>query len=185
MSTRLLICDRSHQKSADKVFLKKLCRFILAGLLHQTDFQLCLQLVNPDEMTRINEKFLSHRGVTDVITFDYRTTEAGLFGEIFICVDEAQRQASRFRTSTDSEVTRYLIHGILHLLGFSDRAPEARVKMRREENRLLRLVARRFSGQSLFRTKRNARIARAKKLECSDKNLTGINGKARGCPGVL
>ena len=43
-----------------------------------------------------------------------------LHGEIFICVDEAIRQARRFGTIWQSEIVRYLIHGVLHLLGFDD-----------------------------------------------------------------
>jgi len=43
-----------------------------------------------------------------------------LLGEIYICVDEAVLQARKFGTSWQSEVIRYLVHGVLHLLGFDD-----------------------------------------------------------------
>ena len=46
-----------------------------------------------------------------------------LHGEIFICVDEAVWQARKFRTSWQSEIVRYLVHGVLHLLGHDDSRP--------------------------------------------------------------
>ena len=50
-------------------------------------------------------------------------TRATLHGEIFICVDEAVLQARKFRTSWQSEIVRYLVHGVLHLLGHDDSRP--------------------------------------------------------------
>jgi len=65
-------------------------------------------------------------------------------GEIFICVDEAVLQARKFGTSWPSEVVRYIVHGVLHLCGFDDSSAGARRKMKREENRRLREMTRRF-----------------------------------------
>jgi probable rRNA maturation factor len=104
----------------------------------------------------VNETFLKHEGPTDVVTFDYlekRKAGSGkrkhLHGEIFICVDEAVLQAKKFRASWQSEIVRYLVHGVLHLLGHDDRRIAARKKMKREENRLLRELSRRFALSKL------------------------------------
>jgi len=64
---------------------------------------------------------------------------------MFICVDDAMAQAKEFGTSWQSEIVRYAVHGVLHLLGHDDLKPELRRAMKREENRLVRLLARRFS----------------------------------------
>jgi len=68
-----------------------------------------------------------------------------LHGEIFICIDDAVKQARQFRTSWQFELIRYLIHGVLHSVGYDDLTPAGRSVMKREENRLLRLLARQFS----------------------------------------
>jgi probable rRNA maturation factor len=73
-----------------------------------------------------------------------QTVSPALHGEIFICVDDAIAQARRFRTTWTSELVRYAIHGVLHLLGHDDSRPDARRKMKREENRLVKEMARRF-----------------------------------------
>jgi rRNA maturation RNase YbeY len=66
-------------------------------------------------------------------------------------VDEAVRQARRFRTSWQSEIVRYLVHGVLHSWGYDDASAGARRKMKREEDRRLRALSRRFSLAHLAR----------------------------------
>jgi probable rRNA maturation factor len=103
-------------------------------------------------MAGVNWQFLRHAGSTDVITFDHREpllapdpAELRLHGELFVCVDDAVKQAEAFRTTWTSEVVRYLVHGVLHLLGYDDLKPHFRRRMKREEGRLLRWLESRFS----------------------------------------
>ncbi len=102
--------------------------------------ELGISLVRAREMTLLNETFLKHEGSTDIITFDYqepgtgsRKPELKLHGELFICVDEAILQAKRFRSTWQAEIVRYVVHGILHLLGHDDLKPALRRRMKREE----------------------------------------------------
>jgi rRNA maturation RNase YbeY len=103
-------------------------------------------------MARVNWQFLQHEGSTDVITFDHGDSSSDiqhstshLHGELFICVDDAVAQAMEFRTTWQSEIVRYVVHGVLHLLGHDDLKPDLRRKMKREENRLVRRLSGRFS----------------------------------------
>jgi probable rRNA maturation factor len=161
--------------------LKEIAQDLLTCDFPHRRVELGIHLVAAPEMIRLNEQFLSHAGSTDVITFDHadsagqasspvRTNTVGpargrqdagpvLWGEIFICLDDAVAQARRFRTTWQSEVARYLIHGLLHLHGYDDRRPAARLKMKREENRLLREVSRRFT---LGRLARRPRLSKGK-----------------------
>jgi probable rRNA maturation factor len=72
-----------------------------------------------------------------------------LHGEIFICIDEAGRQARQFRVAWQSELVRYLVHGVLHLVGYDDLTSAGRRVMKREENRLLRMLSRQFALKRL------------------------------------
>ena len=160
----VVIANRQRIRKINRLLLKKISVALLADLKIE-DAALGIQLVAAPEMTRLNEKFLRHQGTTDVITFDYldnvgqasrlshsKTPNSGdrqhacptIHGEIFICVDEAVWQARKFGTSWQSETVRYLIHGILHLLGYDDRRTTARRKMKREEDRRLRELSCRF-----------------------------------------
>ena len=117
-------------------------------------------LIAVPRMRRLNESFLRHAGPTDVITFNYsdaapRIPHSGspLHGEIFVCVDEAIVQARRFCTIWQAEIVRYVIHGVLHLLGHDDFGRQlARRRMKAVENQLLRKLARQFALERLQRS---------------------------------
>ena len=126
-------------------------RAFLAELPGAAEFNVALYLVDTSEITRLNETFLHHKGSTDVIAFDY-SGERGfpaLHGEVFVCLDQAFRQCRRFHTTWQSELVRYMIHGVLHLSGFDDHRPAQRRRMKRVENRFLRRLARDFDFKRL------------------------------------
>jgi probable rRNA maturation factor len=158
----IVIANRQRARKINSRLLKKIAEALLADLEIE-EAELGVSLVAAREMTLINETFLQHEGSTDVITFDYSVGQASrlfqssskkngdrrdacptLHGEIFICVDEAIGQAKKFKTTWQSEIVRYLIHGVLHLLGHDDHLAAARRRMKREENRLLRRLAKEF-----------------------------------------
>jgi probable rRNA maturation factor len=134
---------------------------IVGGLFAElkiVEGELGINLVGAKEMVKVNRDFLRHEGPTDVITFSYakpgarsRKPELKLHGELFVCVDEAVSQAKNFKTSWQAEIVRYIVHGVLHLLGHDDLKPDARRKMKREENRLVRYLSKRFSFAQLAR----------------------------------
>jgi probable rRNA maturation factor len=141
------IQSRQSTRRINLRFVRKIISVCLAELLSVEAFELGVQFVNDREMTRVNEGYLQHAGSTDVITFDYletRSPSSTIFGDIYICIDEAIRQAKRFRTSWQQELVRYAAHGILHLSGYDDRTARLRSEMKREENRLMKALARRF-----------------------------------------
>ncbi|MGA2543841.1 MAG: rRNA maturation RNase YbeY [Verrucomicrobiota bacterium] len=117
--------------------------------------QLGVYFIHAAEMARLNEQFLGHAGSTDVITFDYAegAEQGGSGGEIFISVDDAVASAPRFRATWQSELARYLVHGMLHLRGYDDRRPAARREMKKEENRVLKALSRRLDWGKLERVK--------------------------------
>ena len=172
------IANRQRTRVIDLPLLRRILRTLLRDLIGARECALGIQLVAARELARLNEQFLGHKGSTDVITFDYGfgvlpsgglgfdvrdhaapdRLKAGLQtlqGEMFICVDAAVTQARQFRTTWQSELVRYVIHGLLHLIGHDDHRTAARKKMKREENRLLREIARRFDSAKL--AKRRAR----------------------------
>ena len=124
----------------------KLLRAILHKLLDRLGIRQCelsVLLVAEKEITHLNEAFLRHKGSTDVITFNYldSSSQTTIVGDVIVSVDEAVSQARRFRTTWQSELVRYVVHGVLHLLGYDDRRKTTRQKMRRAENALMRQLA--------------------------------------------
>jgi probable rRNA maturation factor len=153
----LVIANRQRRRKINSRLLREIVGGLLAKL-QITDAELGINLVAAREMALVNETFLNHTGSTDVITFDHRETvrksrvATTIHGELFVCVDDAIAQAKEFKTNWQSEVVRYIVHGVLHLLGYDDLKPQLRRTMKREENRLVRLLADRFALAQLART---------------------------------
>ena len=153
----LAIANRQRTKKINQRLLKQVVAELFAEL-QITEAELGIILVGAQEMARINWQFLQHEGSTDVITFDYagkRKAESRkkkkLCGELFICVDDAIKQAKEFKTKWQAEVVRYVVHGVLHLLGYDDLEPQLRRMMKREENQLVRQLEKRFALAQLSR----------------------------------
>ena len=162
--TELFLRNRQGTHFVNSPLLRRITKVLLTDLLSLEGYELAIHLVAAPEMARVNQRFLEHAGSTDVITFDYggefdsmpvRERRGSthrpeqLHGEIFICIDDAVKQARQFRTTWQSELVRYLIHGVLHAVGYDDLTPANRCVMKREENRLLRMLSRQFSFRHL------------------------------------
>ena len=141
----------SNRQRVRKLNLRLLKEIAAATLeeLKITDAELSVVIVGAKESAAMNEKFLGHEGPTDVITFDYSEKSRQLHGEVFICIEEAAKQAKEFKTSWQSELVRYVAHGILHLVGHDDLKAAARKKMKVVEGRLVRELSRRFALSKL------------------------------------
>ncbi len=101
--------------------------------------ELSIVLTDHQTVTSLNEQHLSRPYATDVLAFDLGEpdrddSEKRIDGEIYVDLDTAVERAPEFGSSYDQEVCRYVIHGLLHLLGYRDDKPESRKQMRRLEN---------------------------------------------------
>ena len=90
-------------------------------------------------LQKINEEHLQHADLTDVITFEHSQGN-NLIGDIYISVERVKENASKFSVTFKSEITRVMIHGVLHLIGYNDKSKEQKEKMRKMENKFLKKV---------------------------------------------
>ena len=139
----LSLRNRQRDRQIDLPRLRRLIRSLLRRDFESDEAQLCVHLVGAGEMARVNQQYLNHEGSTDVITFDHSEAGGGdeIHGELFISVADAVKQGREFDASWQSELARYVIHGLLHLRGYDDIDPSDRKTMKKEENRLLKHVA--------------------------------------------
>ena len=108
---------------------------------------LSIVFVNQKRIKVLNEKFLNRNYTTDVLAFDLTDNETKkqklrqkprtIMGDIIISTDAALKNAKMYQTTLPEELTLYMIHGILHLLGFDDHEPEDIKKMRKKEQKIL------------------------------------------------
>lgn len=162
----LQLRNRQRTRSLNLRLLRRMTLHLLKHHFRPARYELCIHLVDATEMARVNEHFLQHSGSTDVITFDYGEAPNAkpsldrpldlLHGEIFISLPDASRQAKEFNTTWQSELTRYVVHGLLHLQGYDDLSPAPRKEMKREEEKLLEAISQLFPLQQLHQTQRKA-----------------------------
>jgi len=99
--------------------------------------------VSESKLLKMNQLHLKHRDHTDIITFDY--TEANILsGDLFISYNRVKENATKFNTTFSDEILRVIIHGVLHLIGYTDKTLAARKEMRAKEDECLSLYYERF-----------------------------------------
>lgn len=132
----------------------------------RASYELCVVFVDDAEMEQLNRRWLGHAGTTDVIAFDHSAGASAadvgcpLRGDIVISLDEAKRQARRFHTNWQSEVVRYLVHGLLHLRGFDDSSASERRVMKQAENRLIKKLCDRYDLKGIGRWQRTRQFTK-------------------------
>jgi len=87
-------------------------------------------------LLRINQDFLGHSDLTDIITFDL-SDELDSAAEIYISVDRVRENAKAFGVSVENELHRVIFHGVLHLCGYKDKKPGDIQVIRSRENEYL------------------------------------------------
>ncbi len=92
-----------------------------------------------DFLSQLNLKYLKHKTLTDIITFDYGSREI-IAGEIYISIDRVKENTQKFNESFDRELSRVMIHGVLHLMGYQDKTPRQKSMMRKKEDACLSLL---------------------------------------------
>ena len=95
--------------------------------------------VSDEELLFINKKHLEHDYYTDIITFDYSRGNK-ISGELYVSLERVEENALALGLSYESELTRVVAHGILHLIGFKDKTGEEEKAMRSKEDEVLAYI---------------------------------------------
>jgi len=78
-----------------------------------------ISFIDDQAMIHLHSDHLNDPTTTDIMTFNLNTEE-NPFGDIYICVDEAKRNAYNLNSCINFELKTLIIHGILHLIGYND-----------------------------------------------------------------
>ena len=91
-----------------------------------------------DYLVEINQQYLNHDTLTDVISFDYSLGNE-IHGDIYISLERVRENAEEFKVSFDEELKRVMIHGILHYCGYKDKSESDEALMRSKEDEKIKL----------------------------------------------
>ena len=94
----------------------------------------------------INRKYREKDNPTDVISFAYRENPFPVFGpgpenlgDIYISLEKAKEQADKNSEDLPDEISRLIIHGILHLAGYDhEKSANEADRMNKMESEIFR-----------------------------------------------
>lgn len=114
--------------------------------LDVSDHGLSILLTNDEEISWLNSHYRHKEGATNVLSFPFAEGEAPPLsivcikelGDIIISVDTTIREATELNQTIHERLTRLIIHGLLHLLGYDhERSKKAAARMEKKEKELL------------------------------------------------
>ena len=91
-----------------------------------------------DYLLEINQQYLDHDTLTDIISFDYSVGNE-INGDIFVSVERVKENASDYNVTFQEEIQRVLVHGILHYCGYKDKTESDELVMRTKEEEKMKM----------------------------------------------
>ncbi|MDB4347236.1 rRNA maturation RNase YbeY [Bacteroidia bacterium] len=112
----------------------------ITATLHNTKYNVVVNLCSDQFMLEQNTKSLGHNYYTDIITYYYDEENPLNDAELLISLDRVKENANNLKVPVLNELARVVIHGCLHLTGFNDTTETEQQAMRLEENKILQKV---------------------------------------------
>jgi len=105
--------------------------------------EVSILFVDDRRISELNARHLAREGPTDVLAFPMSnpgdaSLHPEIIGDVVVSAERALSYAREHRVRVDKELSLYLIHGLLHLLGYDDVKPADERKMRKRQRELLR-----------------------------------------------
>jgi len=94
---------------------------------------------NDEYLHKLNVEYLDHDTLTDVISFDYTSGDV-ISGDVYISIERVEDNAADFNVSFQTELSRVMVHGMLHYCGYTDKTDSDAKQMRGKEDLYLALL---------------------------------------------
>ena len=97
--------------------------------------EVSIAVVDDPAIRVLNRQYLDHDYETDVISFvlDWNENDSRLLGQLIVSTDTATSLAAEIGGTMQDELLLYVIHGMLHLVGYDDKQPALAAEMREAE----------------------------------------------------
>jgi probable rRNA maturation factor len=142
MSVRVELCIDHPLLRCRKRDVKGFVESAVSLMERFPDGELSLALLSDERVGVLHADFLQDPSLTDVITFPGDPAMA-FAGEICVSVDRAAATCAEHKNTFSTELSLYIVHGLLHLAGLDDKKPAQVKRMREEEKRVMEILAHR------------------------------------------
>ena len=110
------------------------------GCLSKHHCEVSIRVVRDKEMCELHATHSGIEGTTDVLTFDHGSDAEFVNADLAICFDVAVRESEKRKHPLQNELLLYIVHGILHCIGFDDHNKDDHNRMHQEEDRVLESI---------------------------------------------
>lgn len=129
---RVTVIDSQSRLRVSRGISRRIVRTVISGEHAGAPGEITVCFLSDRRMRRLNREFHGRDCPTDVLAFSLGS-DGEFLADIAISTDTAAANARKFRTTPLYESYLYLVHGMLHLLGYGDATPGQRLVMRRKE----------------------------------------------------
>ena len=138
---RIDIQDLQDNVVLDKRDITKCAKFVL-NKMGEASSELSLAFVSDLYIRKLNRRYRNIDSKTDVLAFSMRegwgfSKKSLILGDVVVSAETAKKEAKERKIPLYKEMRLYVVHGILHLLGYDDETPSDRKKMKAKEIELL------------------------------------------------
>jgi len=107
----------------NKKFLSTVAKKVITGENKEIE-NLSIAFVSSEEIKKLNKEHRKKDKPTDVLSFGKAFDFTDDSAEIVICPDVVKQNAKSYGVTFEKEMTKMLIHGILHILGYDHEKSE-------------------------------------------------------------
>ncbi len=139
--TRISVANTHPQRHLEETALHKLVALACTGERFTLE-DLSIVLSDHATVRELNVTYLNHDYNTDVLSFPLNdpTASRTVDGEIYVDLDTAAERCAEFGVSFEEEASRYVVHGLLHLMGYLDDTAAGKEAMRSREDQYLGML---------------------------------------------
>lgn len=143
-----------------KILAEETAEKVIEAMNYPKGLEVAIDFVSEKEIKRLNNEFREIDRVTDVLSFPSFQLSVGEvldtddemvlmfkqdngfihFGDMALCLKQTKRQAKEFCVSVESEIKKLVIHSMLHLMGYDHIEDSDYEIMKKEEERLDKIV---------------------------------------------
>lgn len=151
---------RGKARKKYKILAEEIAEKVIEAMNYPKGLEVAIDFVSEKEIKRLNAEFREIDRVTDVLSFpsfqlsvgEILDTEDEMvlmfkqdngfihFGDMALCLKQTKRQAKEFGVSVESEIKKLVIHSMLHLMGYDHIEDNDYEIMKKEEERLDKII---------------------------------------------
>lgn len=131
------VIDQQDTLALSPETVQKIAQYVVQAEGHHFD-EVAIHLVDTATICDLHAQYFDDPSTTDCISFpvdDEESLSYRVMGDVFVCPETAVTYGTEHNHDPYTETTLYIVHGLLHLMGYDDQEDEAEKAMRAAEAR--------------------------------------------------